>query len=221
LWHYEEARKDIAFMKDDALRVAEQFRRPHGRKGREIAELMKKYNGDVIHWIIDSMSAKENDVVLEIGFGPGLGIKRILSMMPSCIVYGIDFSRYMVRMASKYNADEITTGKAILKYGDANKLPFEQQLFDKVFAVNVLYFWNDPSRVLNEIKRTLKPNGTCILGIAQKSDLERMKHAQTKIFQKYDDNEVIELMKNEGFKECRILKRKFENTTGVCVLGTK
>ena len=141
--------------------------------------------------------------------------------MPKGKVYGIDLSPPMVRLAGKRNTRAVTEGKAVLGAGDAAALPFEQGTFDKVFAVNVLYFWAQPLTPLAEIGRTMKKGGLCALFFLQKEDLVKLQWARTEVFAKYEACDALDFMKTAGFRNCRIEKKHFGRAKGVCVLGEK
>jgi ubiquinone/menaquinone biosynthesis C-methylase UbiE len=202
-------------------RVAKQFRRPQGLLGTFVAGMMRKYNNAATLWTVECLQLQATDSVLEIGFGPGTGIRQVLTVVSSGKVCGIDLSPSMVRMATKANAVAVENGKVELKHGDACALPYKDFTFDKVFAVNVIYFWNDPAVPLSEIWRTMKMGGQCALFILEKGDLLQLKWAQTDVFKKYENEDVLELMKHAGFKDCRIETKKLDKATGVCILGNK
>jgi SAM-dependent methyltransferase len=50
--------------------------------------------------------------------------------------------------------------------GDAHRLPFRDDVFDRVFAFNVFEHLNDPTRAAGEILRVLKPGGSVVVHTA-------------------------------------------------------
>ncbi len=70
-------------------------------------------------------------------------------------VCGIDYSDVMVRQAAKRNAKAIAQNRVELKQGDMKSLPYADNTFDKVFAIQVLYFLTEPMPALKEIYRSL------------------------------------------------------------------
>ena len=60
---------------------------------------------------------------------------------------------------------ELKTGKYFHKLStgggveSGTQLPFENASFDKILAVNVIYFWRDAAAVVKEIRRVLRPGG--------------------------------------------------------------
>jgi ubiquinone/menaquinone biosynthesis C-methylase UbiE len=54
--------------------------------------------------------------------------------------------------------------------GSSDRLPFDDQSFDKVFAVHTVYFWQAPLDHLAEARRALKPGGRFVLGFRPAED---------------------------------------------------
>ena len=52
--------------------------------------------------------------MLEVGFGPGIGLQEACKRIQSGSVYGIDISEKMIEDASKRLATEISAGKVFL-----------------------------------------------------------------------------------------------------------
>ena len=76
-------------------------------------------------------------------------------------VAGVDPSEEMVESATKRNA---TTRTVDLRHGSAESLPFEDNVFDKAFAINSMQVWPDAIAGLREIRRVLKGGARIALG---------------------------------------------------------
>jgi ubiquinone/menaquinone biosynthesis C-methylase UbiE len=93
-------------------------------------------------------------LILEVGIGTGvvaLGLERL-----GRDVVGVDVSLPMLAVARARTA-------ATLVVGDGALLPFSDESFDCVFAVWVLHAVSNPSAVLEEIRRVLRPSGHCLV----------------------------------------------------------
>jgi len=112
-------------VKSTAVRMAEQMRCPKGPWGSLAASVMKKYNAEAELWTVEQLHLGPADCVLEIGFGPGLGLPEVLGRLEIGSVYGIDLSQRMVRMASRANNGAVQAGKLHLQEGSADHLPFQ------------------------------------------------------------------------------------------------
>src|SRR3546814_3055194 len=65
----------------------------------------------------------------------------------------------LLEQASKRNRRAISDGRVSLSQGVFTTLPFADDSFDRILAVNVIYFWYDMPRVLSEIHRVLRAKG--------------------------------------------------------------
>ncbi|MCK4499993.1 class I SAM-dependent methyltransferase [Candidatus Babeliales bacterium] len=70
--------------------------------------------------------------VLDVGCGVGVHA-RLLKENTNCNIYGIDYSKEMVRSANK------NLGGSFMIKGDATKIPFKDSSFDVVYTVNLLH----------------------------------------------------------------------------------
>ncbi len=207
--------------KSRAVRLAEQMRCPHGLLGILTSRMMRQYNSPAERWTVALLHPASDDDILEIGFGTGCGLEEALRFSPGGKVFGIDISHQMIRMAARSNRAAVAAGKLTLLRADCARLPFEDEAFDSVFAVNVLYFWADPRLVLSEIRRVLRPNGRVALYMIRKADLLRMEQARTDIFHLYEDGEVKQLLEDVGFLQGGVAVKNEGFRTGVCILGRK
>jgi ubiquinone/menaquinone biosynthesis C-methylase UbiE len=135
------------------------FGHPRGVIGQLVGWTMAIENRERIHWAIGLLSVRPGDHILEIGFGPGVGIERLAALATAGLVAGIDPSDVMVRQAGRRNAGMVKAGRVELKQGAAEKLPYTDQQFDKVITINSLHHWADAQAGLREAYRVLKPGG--------------------------------------------------------------
>ena len=145
-----------------------QFRRPTGIVGRIIGNRMAQQHEPENAWTVSLLSIQPTDHVLEIGFGPGTTIQRLASLASEGYVAGIDLAPAMIQLARKRNAASIQAGRVDLAYGDAAKLPYSENSFDKALSIHCLYFWTDPLQVLREIQCVLKPGGKLVVTLLPK-----------------------------------------------------
>jgi ubiquinone/menaquinone biosynthesis C-methylase UbiE len=143
----------------DALRA--QGGRPTGILGRAVGLLMahRSSNRKRNSWAVSLLAVRNDDRVLELGFGPGLAIRELSRIAVDGYVCGIDHSELMLRSASRRNADAIARGVVDLRLGSVDELPEFDAPFDKILAVNATMFWGDPVARLAELRRLLRPGG--------------------------------------------------------------
>lgn len=138
------------------------FGRPRGLLGRCGGIIMARTNNDCAGWVIELLEVQPNDRVLEVGFGPGVGIKRLSEV--AAHVTGIDQSSEMVVQAKARNANAIKSGGVELHNGSVESLPFADSSLDKAMAVNSMQIWPNALDGLHEMRRVLRSGGTIALG---------------------------------------------------------
>ncbi|WP_102274836.1 class I SAM-dependent methyltransferase [Cytobacillus massiliigabonensis] len=97
--------------------------------------------------------------VCDLGCGDGYGSFKLAEL--GYIVTGIDVSEEMIHKARGTN--EGNTAQFIK--GDILHLPFENDSFDAVLAINSLEWTEDPIKVIKEIQRIVKPGGLACIGL--------------------------------------------------------
>ena len=200
--------------------LAEQLRKPEGDLGEEVGEFMAGRHTQAIAFSFEPLNIQPGDHVLEIGFGPGEAIAEAVRLTPKGFVAGIDFSETMLRMAEKRNHRSIMQEHVELQLGDAKQLPYEDESFDKVFAMNVFHFWQKPLEELAACHRVLKEGGKILFYITHHSEwLPGI--AGTGVFVKLEPEDAEEIVTNAGFKNVRSITTKLNNRLCFVVFGTK
>lgn len=190
--------------------LAQQLRYPAGNLGKEVAEKMNKGNRLMNLETIKELHVSENDCVLEIGMGNGFFVKDILSSNNTIEYYGCDTSPEMVDQAIELNSGWVKNGRASFVVGDAHKLPYPNQHFNKIFTVNTIYFWEDAPKVFDEFKRTLKKDGTLIITIRPKAVMEKMPVSKYG-FRLFSREDAIRVLSENGFKTINVVEKVDED----------
>ncbi len=146
------------------------------------------------------LEIEPGDRILEVGFGGGDLLTRILITNKPKLVAGIDRSPEMFRRASRLLKNHIRDEKLDLRCADVESLPFPTSAFTKVCSVNTLYFWPSPARALDECRRVLQPQGRLLICFNSKQDMEAWPIHQHG-FRLYELDEVKELLGNAGFEK--------------------
>ena len=117
----------------------------------------KKY----IYQCLDMLQVEKGSKVLEIGFGTGDAILKLVNSVDvPGNVYGIDISKGMLKVTQSKLKDSGIEGVK-LSLGDARDIPFEDGSFDYVFMSFTLELFksSDIQVVLRESYRVLKEDG--------------------------------------------------------------
>jgi ubiquinone/menaquinone biosynthesis C-methylase UbiE len=193
---------------------ARQFRRPSGLLGHYAARFMRQNNQDYYRQVIELLQIQANDTVLEIGCGEGLAIKLITDHNQSCGVDGIDFSALMVKKAIKTNSPSIKDGRVRLFSGNMLDFDFGDKTYSKIFAINVIYFWEDLATPFAKILSLLKSQGQLVLFMSGPERLNQIPFAVDSVFNKYTVEHVQTELSRTGFSDisCDTVSKGGNNT---------
>ena len=103
----------------------------------------------------------EDKRVLEVGAGSGRDGSRLAGEGFDVTV--LDYSRQALRVASAVSGNDTA---AVL--GDAFSLPFPDESFDVVFHQGLLEHFREPTVIIAEQRRVLKPEGLLVVTVPQK-----------------------------------------------------
>jgi len=131
---------------------------PKGFLGRCMLRFMNFGHAPLTHWGLDHVDFSDGMVMLDIGCGGGATLKRLLKRSPEGMVYGIDISEESVVKAKNVNK-QLLNKQVFVRQGSADSLPWKDQKFDVVTAVETVYFWPNLPQCFQEVKRVLKPGG--------------------------------------------------------------
>jgi len=176
--------------------IAAQFKKPSGLFGMFSSNIMIKGNKINYEKLIRDLDLQPGDKLLEIGYGPGVGINMIAKACTSCTIHGIDFSKLMYRKARKYNKQYLDNNAMLLQYGDFLKTAVVSNEYDKIFCLNVVYFWNELQEPFRKVLSLLKAGGAFHIYMANR---DALKKAPDTVFNKYSIEQVVEALKSVGF----------------------
>ena len=145
--------------------IVSQFGKPTGPLGHLAGLIMSARASNRLRSraTVDLLDVRPGQRVLEIGFGPGLAVELLAERVGGGQVVGVDHSEAMLGQATRRNARAIRDGRVRLILGSAEALPASEAPFDRIVAVNVFMFWEDPAAVLARIRSHLAPDGVLAL----------------------------------------------------------
>lgn len=184
--------------------IARQFAMPVGKGGIAVAAAMR-----VINWLpykgaIDLLDPRPASDLLEVGHGPGVGLRQLAKMATLGSVTGIDPSSTMRRLARANNASAITEGRMSLKQGTFEHLPLPDMSVDGILAVNVLYFVDPLSLALTEARRVLRPGGSLAVYVTDKSHMSWLQFEGRETKHAFDKRSLYRILQASDFGEDKI-----------------
>ena len=197
--------------------VGNNFRNPNGIGGKITTKIMNIMNQKQYKAVLNNINLENNDILLDIGFGNGYLINKLFKRNNNIKIYGIDISNDMVNNVSQKYKQYIDNNCLKLLLENINdETTFENDMFNKIYTVNTIYFWNDLKKCFSEIKRILKPNGIFINAIYTKEYLDKTEFSKYG-FIKYSKEDMIKLTEENGMKIIKIIEIK--DNKSYCIIS--
>ncbi|WP_226642046.1 class I SAM-dependent methyltransferase [Mesobacillus subterraneus] len=194
--------------------MAKQFEKPKGILGKLAGTIMYFENRKINKWSINKLRVNKFDKILEIGFGPGYGIKTIMSDYRGIEMDGIDLSPKMKEEATKRNKEWIDTGKVHLTVGDVVDFKPDHQ-YNKIISVNNYPLWDQPLTSLRHLFQLLKQGGRIVLTVQPREEGSTANTAK-----QLGDRMFRDLL-DAGFKDPEVSYLDVRPVLTVCVTAEK
>ena len=144
--------------------------------------MVKKYDPDAFHQhpnsfvrfierkrvrtVVKLLKTNKDDRVIEVGCGAGNVIEKVSGGK----LFGVDISDFIL-----HKAKQKLKGKIHFFQGDLQNLPCKNEVFTHIICSEVLEHLLDPLIALNEMKRTLDPQGIAVISIPNELWINRIK----------------------------------------------
>ena len=132
----------------------------------------------------------------------GCGAGHITEALAPCVgkVIAVDESGPMLGVAKKRLED---LDNVDLRVGTIEALPIDDSTLDAAVLFLVAHFITDPSKVMNEVRRVLKPGGRLLIVDLMSHDRVEYVVQLGHVWQGFDGEQVKEWLSNAGFASCR------------------
>ena len=177
---------------------------------------MNLCHAPLTNWGLGLVDFHEGMTMLDIGCGGGATLKRLIKKNTNGQVYGIDISEESVEKAKEVNK-KLLDKQVFVQQGSAAKLPYNDQMFDLVTAVETVYFWPDMPNCLQEVHRVLKPSGHFVIMVevvATDSKWTSVVEGMTA----YTPEQLKQFLDEAGFVQTEIHRKKPSYAT---IIGKK
>ena len=174
--------------------LIKQSQKPSGLIGRVITKIWSFYFKKLSLWAIKQTSISDNYRILEIGYGGGSTIKNLLALNKNLEIHGIDISKESYRTAQRVHSDSIRKGSVQLKIGNVENMPYQNNYFDRIFAIQTHIFWKDIKKSFQEVYRVMSSNSTLIIA----SEKEKIHYHMTDY---RTSHEFSQLLTSIGFSK--------------------
>lgn len=169
--------------------------------------------------------------VLEVGPGPGyLGLEWLKKTKDTKLT-GVEISPDMIAMAERNAKEYGFEDRVRYVKSDAQKMPFDDEMFDAAFTNGSLHEWSQPLKIFNEIYRVLKPQGSYFISDLRRDMSKLMKWSMwimtkpkeirpgliSSINASYTVSEIKSILDQSNLRNCTISK----NVVGIEITGEK
>jgi len=200
-----------------------QVRKPSRWIGRSFVWLMNLSHSDLTDWGLQHVPIEKRLTILDVGCGGGRTIEKLAAMSADAVVHGVDYAAGSVAASCARNAELIKKGRVEIHRASVSQLPFPENRFDLVTAVETQYYWPDLPNDMREILRVLKPGGSLIViaehykggknDLVQRPVMKLLRSAHLSL----DDQRT--LFSNAGYVEVRLVEEKSKGW--FCGIGQK
>ena len=170
------------------------FRRPtDGFFGSMVRGIMNLKNRLGSERAAEELDVRPGDVFLEIGFGSGWAIRKVLPRNPSRVI-GYEISESMFTEVS--SATDLQDARIELHLSDCLKMAaVGAGTIDKMLIANVVYFLNPLEEYADEFHRVLSNDGklVCLL------KLKTVSRFDPEIFVNTEEGRITAVFENAGF----------------------
>ncbi|QTD39589.1 class I SAM-dependent methyltransferase [Sporosarcina sp. Te-1] len=193
-------------------RLIDQAKNPRGFIGSTMLRIMNQAHSGMNKWAIDKIAMNEGSVMLDIGTGGGRLIHTLSRLNKTGKLYGIDYSAQAVQDSIRANKEDVESGKVTIRQASVSAIPFSENQFDFITAVQTHYFWPDIPNDCKEVFRVLKPDGQFMLV----AEVYKMNYHMNS----YNTKEEMErLFSSIGFQSLSFYENKTKGW--LCMVGCK
>lgn len=193
-----------------------QCARPEGSLGRAMLCFMNYTHAPLTNWGLKLVNVQDGWTMLDVGCGGGFTIRRLLKRSKDAQVYGIDISEESVTKARQVNA-EVLDKQVYVTQGSAEQLPYNDEMFDLITAVETVYFWPNLPDCLQEVRRVLKPGGKFAI-MVEVVDSDSKWTSIVDGMTAYTPEQLKTLLDDAGFIQTEIHRKK---PTYATIMGVK
>ncbi len=118
-----------------------------------------RLNIRIVHFLLSSIGARREKMVLEAGSGPAFGADYFSRAPGVKRSIAFDYDIEALREASKRGSN------LSLVAGDVNQMPFKSEIFDLVWNSSTLEHLENPMNALTEMKRVTRHDGFVFVGV--------------------------------------------------------
>lgn len=190
--------------------LVQQVKHPTGIVGYSLTKIWNNTFVAMTAWGLESVPINEADKILDVGCGGGETVNSLSKNISTGKVYGIDISNEAIKSSIERNTNEIEKGTVELQTADVLKLPFEENMFQLVTAVQTHMYWDNVQKGFQEIYRVMSDEALLVI-LTEKDKIDYHMDEYK------DDESLIGLLVGIGFNNVKVS----EQGNWICYYVTK
>jgi SAM-dependent methyltransferase len=200
-----------------------QARKPDKFFGRILVRGMNRGHESMTDWGLCHTPVGSQFKILDVGCGGGSAIQKLAMAASGGLVYGIDYADGSIAVSRAHNTQLIEAGRVVIQKASVSQLPFPDDTFDLVTAIETQYYWPDLKEDMREILRVLKPAGRLVV-IAEMYKGGRYDSLKWPVMWLLRSSHLSvsdhrELFATTGYVDVQVLEET--NKGWICAMGTK
>jgi ubiquinone/menaquinone biosynthesis C-methylase UbiE len=120
---------------------------------------MNRRHSALTDWGLQHVRINPPDIVLDVGCGGGRTVGKLAALAHNGKVVGVDYAEASVEASRRENAAWIERGRVEIRHASVSALPFLDDTFELVTAVETHFWWPNLAHDVREVRRVLKPGG--------------------------------------------------------------
>ena len=185
-------------------KIVLQAKKPTGLIGSLMVKVMNRGHGALTDWGLGFLTVKDDDIILDVGCGGGRTINKLARAVIHGKIYGIDYSDISVKSSSKMNDPYIRRGKVEIRQASVSSIPYHENFFNAITAVETYYLWPDLENDMREVLRVLKPGGKLLIISELYDNKQPHTWADMLAFFKVNINDILAYQTREEFNQLLI-----------------
>ncbi len=146
-----------------AAYLLQRARKPGKWVGRPFLRAMNEAHSRMTDWGFSHITIEDSFTILDVGCGGGRTVEKLAAIATRGKVEGIDYAEGSIAASRAHNEQQIKAGRVGIEKASVSQLPFPDNRFDLVTAVETQYYWPDLPGDMREILRALKPGGKLLV----------------------------------------------------------
>lgn len=136
--------------------LVNQVRKPTTWIGRFFLWLMNMSHSSLTDWGLKHVTIEKHFTILDVGCGGGRTIEKLAALANEGMIYGVDYAKGSVAASRSKNARLIEAGRVEIRQASVSRLPFPDDKFDLITAVETQYYWPNLVADMQEVLRVLQ-----------------------------------------------------------------